>query len=96
MQPQQLKEQLGQCDPERIEFHQHAHERARQRNINLTAVREQVKAFEFVSVRENQQSDPRYKHSYKVTVTVEGTRYEMPIYFNVPGTTVLVKSIWRR
>ncbi len=96
MTPDELREQLQQCDPDRIEFHQHAHERARRRNIDIDGVREKVEAFDFVAVRDNDRSDSRFEHSYKATVSVDGDQYEMPLYFNVPSTKVLIKSIWPR
>lgn len=91
-----LKQKLQACDPDHFEFPYHVHERARQRNVDLAGVKQKLEDVDISDARENNTSDPNFEYSYRVTVTVDGNQYELPIYFNVPGTKVLVKSIWPR
>jgi len=55
-----------------------------------------IEELDVSAVRDNPCDDPRFERSYRVTVTVGGEEYEMPVYFNVPGTKVVVKSVWPR
>lgn len=91
-----LVEMLEQCDPSFIEFSPHFHERARRRNVDAEGVKRKVREYDFVDVRPNPQNDLRFEHAFRVTVNVDGALCEMPIYFNVPGTKILVKSVWPR
>lgn len=93
---EEVKQKLQQCDPDRFEFPYHVHERAMQRNVDLDGVKQKLQNMDLTDVRENNTTDPQFEFSYRVIITVNGERYEMPIYFNVPGTKVLVKSIWPR
>ena len=79
-----------------IEFTKHFYERARRRNINASLVKNKLRNQNFVEVREKNRSDPNFNFSYKVTVKDDSNRYEVPLYFNIPGTKVLVKSVWPR
>lgn len=92
--PDELKEKLEEADPNRIEFPRHVYSRARKRNVDVEAVKGKIRDFDFSSVRPNNQSDSSFDFSFKVTVDTEAGRYEAPIYFNVPGDTLLVKSVW--
>lgn len=96
MNPEKLKEKLEEAEYNQIEFAPHFYHRAKRRNIDAETVKQKLENHEFVEVRENNQSDPNFQHSYKVTIESGNRRYEMPIYFNVPGPKILVKSIWPR
>ena len=75
----------------------HSHRRAKQRNIDLNQVKHRIQELEFHSVRENNQDDPRYEKTYKITVKASNNRiYEMPIYFNMNGNEIYVKSVWNK
>jgi len=75
----------------------HSHRRAKQRNVDLKQVKQKIRDLEFHRVRENNQDDPRYEKTYKVTVKVSNDRvYEMPIYFNMNGNEIYVKSVWNK
>lgn len=75
----------------------HSHRRAKQRNVDLKQVKRKIKDLDFHSVRENNQDDPRYEKTYKVTIKVSDDRvYEMPIYFNMDGNEIYVKSVWNK
>jgi len=75
----------------------HSHRRAKQRNVDLKKVRQKVKDLDFQSVRENNQDDPRYDKTYKVVIRVADDRfYELPIYFNMGGNEIYVKSVWNK
>jgi len=66
----------------------HSHRRAKQRNVGLKKVKQKIKNLDFHSVRENNQDDPRYEKTYKVTIKVGEDRvYEMPIYFSMEQIT---------
>lgn len=76
---------------------QHSHRRAKQRNVDLKKVKQEIKNLDFHGVRENNQDDPRYEKTYKVTIKVGEDRvYEMPIYFNLDGNEIYVKSVWNK
>ncbi|MFB6099705.1 MAG: hypothetical protein ABEK16_00395 [Candidatus Nanohalobium sp.] len=94
--PEKLGQKLEESGYDRIEFTPHFYHRARRRNIDAETAKRKLGEHEFVEVRENNQSDPKFDHSYKVTIKAEDGRYEMPIYFNVPGPKLIVKSIWPR
>jgi len=96
MDPEKLKEKLEEAEYDRIEFAPHFYHRAKRRNIDTETVKEKLANHKFVEVRENNQSDPNFQNSYKVTIKGENGRCEMPIYFNIPGPKMLVKSIWPR
>ncbi len=85
MNPEELPHKLEEADYGQIKFAPHFYHRARRRNIDVKMVKQRMGKHEFVEVGENNQSDPKFDHSYKVTVEGEDGRYEMPIYFNVPG-----------
>lgn len=91
-----VQELLDQCDPDRFEFPRHVHERAMQRNVDLEGAKQKLRERDITAAQENSTEDPAYEYTFRVTVSVDGERYEMLIYFNVPGTNVLVKSIWPR
>lgn len=75
----------------------HSHRRAKQRNVDLRQVKQKVKDLDFHSVRENNQDDPRYSKTYKVVIKVSENRfYELPIYFNMEGSEIYVKSVWNK
>lgn len=75
----------------------HSHRRAKQRNVDLKQVKQKVKDLNFHSVRENNQDDPRYEKTYKVVIKVSENRfYELPIYFNMGGNEIYVKSVWNK
>jgi hypothetical protein len=75
----------------------HSHRRAKQRNVNLKQIKQKLKNLEIHSVRSNDQEDQRYSKTYKVTVkTSKGKFYEMPIYFNMDGNEIYVKSVWNK
>lgn len=93
---EKLEKKLEQAEYNRIEFASHFYQRAKRRNIDAQTVKEELENHKFTEVRENNQSDPNFQHSYKVTVETENGRYEIPIYFNVPGPKILVKSVWPR
>lgn len=75
----------------------HSHRRAKQRNVDLKQVKQKVKDLDFHSVRENNQDDPRYEKTYKVVIKVSDDGfYELPIYFNMGGNEIYVKSVWNK
>lgn len=75
----------------------HSHRRAKQRNVNLKQIKQKLKNLDIHSVRPNDQEDPRYSKTYKVIIkTSKGKFYEMPIYFNVDGNEIYVKSVWNK
>lgn len=75
----------------------HSHRRAKQRNVDLKQVKQKIRDLEFHSVRENNQDDPRYGKTYKVLIKVGSDKlYEMPIYFNMNGSEIYVKSVWNK
>jgi len=94
MDPDQLEEKLEEADPDRVEFPKHLYDRARKRNVDVESVKDKIKDFDFSCVRPNNQADSNFDFSFKVTVDTENGSYEAPIYFNSPGNTVLVKSVW--
>ena len=96
LEPDQLKEKLEEADLSHVDFKQHFYYRAKRRNIDADKVREEVRDHNFVNVRPNNQSDGDFEFSFKVTVETENGPCEMPIYFNVPGHKLLVKSVWQR
>jgi hypothetical protein len=80
-----------------VRFSQHSHRRARQRNVDLDAVRQRLRDLDVVSVRGNDDDDPRYGRTYKVVVEGSGENlYEMPVYFNMNGSEIYVKSVWNK
>jgi len=91
-----LEKKLEEAEYERIEFAQHFYQRAKRRNVDTETVKQKLESHKIVEVRENNQSDPKFTYSYKITIENENKRYEMPIYFNIPGPKILVKSIWPR
>ena len=93
---EKLIEELDKADPDRIEFTQHFYQRAQRRNIDANSVKYNLRKQDFVEVRENNRSDPKFEFSYKVTMETENQRYEVPLYFNIPGPKILVKSVWPR
>jgi hypothetical protein len=92
--PDELEEKLEEADPNRVEFPRHVYERARKRNVDVDAVKQRIRDFDFSDVRPNNQSDSSFDYSFKVTVDTGKGRYEAPIYFNVPANKLLVKSVW--
>ncbi len=75
----------------------HSHRRAKQRNVDLEQVKQKIKELDIKDVRENNQEDPRYEKTYKITIKVpENKEYEMPIYFNPAGNEIYVKSVWNK
>jgi len=75
----------------------HSHRRAKQRNVNLKQVKQKLKNEKIHSVTPNDQEDPRYSKTYKVIIkTSEGKLYEMPIYFNMDGNEIYIKSVWNK
>jgi hypothetical protein len=96
LEPDELEEKLEEAGLSGIEFTRHFYKRARKRNIDAEKVKEEVRERNFVNVRPNNQSDKDFNFSFKVTVETENGLCEMPIYFNVPGHKLLVKSVWPR
>jgi len=74
----------------------HSHRRARQRNVDLRQVKKKLRKLDILSVRPNDQEDPRYINTYKVAIKASGKLYEMPIYFNMGGNEIYVKSVWNK
>lgn len=75
----------------------HSHRRAKQRNVDLKHVKQKLMNLEIHGVRSNDQEDPRYSKTYKVILkTSEENLYEMPIYFNMNGNEIYVKSVWNK
>lgn len=95
MTPEQLCDLIEECDPERVEVVQHVYERAERRNIDVSGLEGKILGCEFEEVRENHRSDPAFEHSYRVKIRLGEKLAEIPVYFNVPGTKILVKSVWR-
>lgn len=95
MKPEELCDLIGECDPERVELVQHVFERARRRNVEVSELKRKILNCEFEEVRGNNQSDPNFEYSFRVKIKLEDRLVEVPLYFNVPGPKVLVKSIWR-
>jgi len=93
---EKLIEGLEKADPNRTRFTQHFYQRARRRNIDASSVKYNLRKRDFVEVRENNRSDPQFEFSYKVTMETGNQRYEVPLYFNIPGPKILVKSVWPR
>lgn len=91
-----FKKKLQSADFQRIEYTKHFYQRARRRNIDTDLVKNKLRNEDFVEVRKNNRSDPNFDFSYKVTVEDDNKRYEVPLYFNIPGTKILVKSVWPR
>lgn len=96
MDSERLEEKLEKAEIDRVEFPKHVYDRARKRNVDVEALKESIRDFDFSEVRPNSQSDSSFDFSYRVTVDTENGRYEVPIYFNVPGHKLLVKSVWPR
>ena len=96
MNVKELKFKLEKAEHDRIEFTPHFYYRARRRNIDVKSVKKKLKSRRFHHVRENRKSDPRFEYSFKVTVRSGERSFEMPIYFNLPGVKILVKSVWPR
>lgn len=94
LEPEKLKEELENADPNRVEFPKHVYDQARKRNVDIENVKKEVREFNFVGVRPNNQNDRSFEYSYKVTVDTGDQRCELPIYFNVPADKLLVKSVW--
>lgn len=92
--PDDLEEKLEEADPNRVELPRHVYERARRRNIDVKALKQKIRNFDFSDVRPNNQSDSNFDFSFKVTVDTENGKYEAPVYFNVPADKLLVKSVW--
>ena len=90
-----VAEELEQCGAERVELPKHVYDRARRRNINPEDLEDKIMDKDFESVKINHQADIKFEKSYKVKIELEGVLVEVPIYFNVPGPYILVKSIWR-
>lgn len=95
MNPEELCDLIEECDPERVELVQHVFERARRRNVDVSELKQKILNCEFVGVRPNNQSDPNFEYSSRVKIELEDNLVEVPLYFNVPGPKILVKSIWR-
>ena len=74
----------------------HSHRRAKQRNVDLEQVKKKLRDLEIHRVRSNDQEDPRYSKTFKVTIKTSGRLYEMPIYFNLNGNEIYVKSVWNK
>ena len=92
----ELKSLIENSRANRVELPKHVFDRAKRRNVNTINLRDMILNGDFDEVRENNQSDPNFDYSYKVSIENENISVEMPIYFNVPGTKILVKSIWPR
>ena len=95
MNPEELCELIQKCDPENIELDQHVFERARRRNLDVSGLEDKILNCEFESVRGNNRSDPRFEYSFRVKIKLGNRLAEVPAYFNIPGTKVVVRSIWR-
>ena len=95
MNPEELCDLIGECGSERVELDQHVFERARRRNLDVSGLEDKILDCEFVEVRGNNRSDPRFEYSFRVKIRLENRLAEVPIYFNVPGTKIVVRSIWR-
>lgn len=75
----------------------HSHRRAKQRNVDLKQVKKKIEDLDFHNVRDNNQDDPRYEKTYNLVVKVSNDCfYEMPIYFNMNGNEIYVKSVWNK
>lgn len=80
-----------------IKINFHSYRRAKQRNIDMSLVKRKIRNLNLERVKENNQDDPRYSKTYKVTIKGSGTDiYEIPIYFNMGGNEVYVKSVWNK
>jgi len=90
---EEVDDKIQACDPELVELAPHVFERARQKNADPGEVKDKILEGDFEDVRENIQSDPNFDYSYKVKINSNGCLVELPIYFNVPGHKILVKSI---
>lgn len=90
----QVQQEIRECGPDRVELAPHVFQRARKRNVDPSDLREKIMKGDFEEVRENNQSDPNFEYSYKVKLESNGKVVEVPIYFNIPGPKILVKSIW--
>lgn len=88
-----LVKKLEESDYNRIEFTQHFYSRARRRNVNYKDLKNKIREHDFEKVQKNNQSDPNFDYSFKVSIKLDRI-HEVPIYFNVPGNKVLVKSVW--
>lgn len=95
MTPKELCDLIGESDLDRVELVQHVFERARRRNVDVSELKQKILKCEFEEVRPNNQSDPNFEYSFRVKIKLEDRLVEVPLYFNVPGTKILVKSIWR-
>ena len=95
MRSEGLCDLIEECDPDRVEVVKHVFERARRRNVDVSELRQKILNCEFVEVRPNNQSDPKFEYSFRVKIELEEMLVEVPLYFNVPGPKVLIKSIWR-
>lgn len=96
MKVEKFKDLLEKSEYNRIEFPQHFYEQARKRNIDTNKVKDKIQSKEFIEVRENHQSDKKFDNSYIAKLKIDDKKVEIPIYFNVPGPIILVKSIWPR
>jgi hypothetical protein len=77
-----------------IRINPHSYRRAKQRNVDLNQVKTKLKNLDLHNVRENNQKDPRYGKTYKVTIRDSDNKvYEMPIYFSLNGNEIYVKSV---
>lgn len=85
---------LATCDPDRVRLDPHVFDRARRRNIDPRPIRRKVLDRDLITARTNHQTNPRYEHSYLVTLVSGEKLVELPLYFNVPGTEVYVASVW--
>lgn len=74
----------------------HSFRRARQRNVDVNQVKQKIRELDLHSVRENNQDDPRYGKTYKIVVKAGDGFYELPIYFNMNGSEIYVKSLWNK
>lgn len=66
-----LKKILEEAEYNPIEFAPHFYYRAKRRNIDAETVKDKLENHEFVEVRESNQGDPNFQHSYKVTIQAE-------------------------
>lgn len=95
MTPEELCDLIEECDPDRVEVVKHVFERARRRNVDVSELKQKISNCEFEEVRPNNQSDPNFEYSFRVKIKLEDRLIEVPLYFNVPGPKILVKSVWR-
>jgi len=92
---EEVFDKIQEAGIDRVELAKHVFDRARKRNVDPSELKVKILEGDFESVRENNQSDPLFDESYRVKIESNGCVVEVPIYFNVPGTKILVKSIWR-